>query len=211
MKERLNIVENKDTVYGSANLLDTETGRPVLSPWADRVSRIRLGKDEYVYYLAFWYKDHDARRTVLLDESGKPVFEETYGDIEIWHDGSLGMTPVILRVRDRTSGLQRLVDLQETPLSGWYESFDEYSRISCQGPQVLRVFRKTAPGTRQVSFLRWPELTPLAKEWFDGECHDRERREKVCGDTDFVSIVKYRGRWRTLRSDGTLDPLTTNK
>ncbi len=197
----LEILENKDRIYGSANLYDPEKGCLVLTQWADSVSRITLGKNGYTYYLVTNFQHFSQRRSWLLDEHGREVFSGKYSVIDTWCKGDGKNEEIILAVTRADDGLTYLVTIQEDVLTEGFTGFGRYEEVT---GRFLRVYKRVHSGLNKVSFLTFPGFKRVTQEWFDSVYYGDDRCAPFRDDPRFVAVVKNHGRYKSVFEDGSL-------
>ena len=200
----LEIIKNEDRIYKAYNLYDPDKDRLVLTQWADSVSRITLGKAGYTYYLVTNFEDFSQRRSWLLDERGKEVFEGKYSSISTWCKGEYENQDTILAVTRVDDDLTYLVTLQEDILTEGYTGIGRYEEVN---GHFLRVYKKEnakGAGPNKVSFVTYPGFKRITQDWFDSVYYDDDRCAPFREEPDFVAVVKNRGRYKAVFADGSL-------
>lgn len=197
----LEIVKNEDRIYKANNLYDPDKDRLVLTQWADSVSRITLGKAGYTYYLVTNFQDFSQRRSWLLDERGKEVFEGKYASIDVWCKGEYKNQDTILAVTRVDDDLTYLTTLQEDILTEGYTGIGRYEEVN---GRFMRVYKREHSGSNKVSFLTFPGFKRVTQEWFDSVYYGDDRSAPFRDNNDFVAVVKNRGRYKAVFADGSL-------
>ncbi len=208
----LHIITDNDTF--KMNLLDPETGALVYPvEGVSNIQRIYLhsgagNKSGTPYYHAhIWDRSIKDRKKAwseeLTDQDGKALLRRS--SISIWHVGSDTEEPVLCVATPEDGpdgGRKVLSDLQGNALS---IPFDD---IESRSP-----FKKYVAVRRdeKINYLHYGTFRQMSPLWFEVSSTTHSLYAKHNAEPDFVACVRYKGRYRVLRTDGTLDPLKPNK
>jgi hypothetical protein len=199
-----------DTDTRRENLMDPATGAltyPVGG--VDRIERLFLrpgleNAQGTPYFLVYMWdrsiQDYTRAWTYeLTDADGKALLRRSR--IEVWYEGSRTREPILcveLPVEDGSPVRKVLADLQGNALSIPFDSIDRYH------PYAKRI---TIRRDGKINYLESDTFRPMSQLWFESDSFTHKLHKEHCNEPDYLACVKYGGRFRVLRTDGTLDAI----
>lgn len=200
----------QDTDTRRENLMDPVTGAltyPVAG--VDRIERVFLrpgleSRQGTPYFLVYMWdrtiQDYTKAWTYeLTDGDGKALLRRSR--IEVWYEGSATDEPVLcIELPADGAGPVRkvLADLQGNPLTIPFDAIDRHHPYA----KRIMVWRDG-----KLNFLECGTYRPISPLWFESDSFTHQLHRKHCNEPDYLACVKYGGRYRVLRTDGTLDSL----
>ena len=203
----LQIIQNKD--YGGFNLLNPETGKLLFKDWKQNIERVFLSSTvenpkgrPYYFIISKETANKNGNNpfarfvTEVLNEKGMSLLQAP--NIEIWYPGFNEHRPIlkVCTVNESNRSRYCLKELGGKTLTGEYGDFAPYGFRHDGFVKVIN--------DGKFNYLRSADWKPVSDLWFDG-CGFGAVPE-ISSQDSYLDTVKYKGRFRILRKDGTLDP-----
>lgn len=204
----LHIIRDHETLR--YNLLVPETGKFYYKEWVDYIEKTYIhncvqGKDTKLGLTFFIVtRTHTASSSGnkysqdLLDANGNVIASGK--GIEVWFDGSEENPPILcIRLENKDKDGKEIFKEILTDLGGTALTDRSYDRIESYNNSYWRDYIRVQDEGK-YNFIRKSDYTLITQYWFDKDI----RNHAYDSDPNYVATVKYRGRWRHLRADGTL-------
>lgn len=203
----LHIVKDQETI--EYNLLNPETGQLLFKEWVNFIEKKYMrncvpGVDPTTFSTFFviskYIKSALSHKYMqdLLDENGNPVASGT--TVDIWFEGSAENPPILcIRLENKDKDGKEIFKEILTDLGGTALTDRSYDRIESYNNSYWRDYIRVQDEGK-YNFIRKSDYTLITQYWFDKDI----RNHAYDSDPNYVATVKYRGRWRYLRADGTM-------